>query len=136
MRRVCSTLSWHCRAVQNRKLRGSALTSAFKERSAFHPMSALLHSDGNTDPSAREKYLRDFHLCLFPKGQIMDLDENRKKMGLMKIHVIISWQVTVTTWVLGQENMEVLVAGQAACGPELLLCAKKPELSTQDKETA
>lgn len=60
----------------------------------------------------------------------MDIGKNREKMGLMKIHVIISWQVIVITWVLGQENMKMLVTGQAACGSELLLCTKKPEQYT------
>lgn len=64
----------------------------------------------------------------------MDIGENREKMGLMKIHVIISGQVIVTTWVLGQKNMEMLVAGQGACGSELLLCTKKPAHSTQEHE--
>lgn len=49
----------------------------------------------------------------------MDIGENGKKTGLMKIHAIISWQVITTILLLGQEGVEMLVAGQRCCEPGL-----------------
>lgn len=49
----------------------------------------------------------------------MDIGESGKKTGLMKIHAIISWQVITTILLLGQEGVEMLVAGQRSCGAGL-----------------
>lgn len=49
----------------------------------------------------------------------MEIGENRKKIGLMKIHAIISWQVIITILLLGQDNIEMLLAGQRPREPGL-----------------
>ena len=45
----------------------------------------------------------------------MEIGKNGKKTGLMKIHAIISWQVIATILLLGQEDVEMLEAGQRPC---------------------
>lgn len=50
----------------------------------------------------------------FPQGTV-EMGENGKKMGLMKIHAIISWQVIATILLLGQDNIEMLVAEHGPC---------------------
>lgn len=59
----------------------------------------------------------------------MDIGESGKKTGLMKIHAIISWQVITTILLLGQEGVEVLVAGQSSCEPGLPAALHTPPRS-------
>lgn len=64
----------------------------------------------------------------------MEIGENGKKTGLMKIHAIISWQVIATVLLLGQEDVEILLSGERPCEPGLLAAShtptKEPEHNT------
>lgn len=77
-------MSWHSVAVESRKLRGSALASVFKEQSIFHPINVKASvlfciQMAKYTHTPIQNHLRDLHLCLFPKGQIVEIGENRKK---------------------------------------------------------
>lgn len=59
----------------------------------------------------------------------MEIGENGKKTGLMKMHTIISWQVIATILLWGQEDVEMLLAGQRPCEPGLLAALHAPPRS-------
>lgn len=59
----------------------------------------------------------------------MEISKNRKKTGLMKIHAIISRQVIATILLLGQEDVEQLLAGQRPCEPGLPAALHTPPRS-------